>query len=90
MDNCGSLAAPPSERNRVFEVIDYYVLQVNHHGVRGEKEILKTRRRGCGMWVYALSFRECSTSESEFPRTHIAATENTHSGNLVNRGTVPL
>ena len=51
MDDGGSLAAPPSERNRVSEMIYFSVLQVNRPRYTCRKETLKTRRRGCGMWV---------------------------------------
>jgi hypothetical protein len=30
MEDCGARAAPLSERNRAFEVIDNPILQVNH------------------------------------------------------------
>ena len=53
MDDGGSLAAPPSERNRVSEMIYFSVLQVNRPRYTCRKETLKTRRRGCGMWVIA-------------------------------------
>ena len=53
MNDCGFLATPQSERNRVFDVIDAPVLQVNclwcGCGVENSQEC----RRGCGMWVKA-------------------------------------
>src|SRR5215208_4134376 len=51
MDDSGSLATPPSERNRVFDVIDNTLLQVNYPWCGSREENSQERRRGCGMWA---------------------------------------
>jgi len=51
MDDCGFLAIPQSERNRVFDVIDAPVLQVNCLWCGSGVENSQERRRGCGMWA---------------------------------------
>jgi hypothetical protein len=53
MDDCGFLAIPQSERNRVFDVIDTPVLQVNYPQWGSQEENTQQRRRGCGMWEKA-------------------------------------
>jgi hypothetical protein len=51
MDACGLLATPPSERNRVFDVIDNSLLQVNYPWCGSREENSQERRKGCGMWA---------------------------------------
>src|SRR5215208_2490318 len=63
MDDSGSLATPPSERNRVFDVIDNLLLQVNYPWCGSREENSQERRRGCGMWVDGiLAWREGSAA----------------------------
>jgi hypothetical protein len=51
MNDCGFLATLQSERNRVFDVIDTLVLQVNGLWCGSGVENSQERRRGCGMWA---------------------------------------
>jgi hypothetical protein len=69
MDDSGSLAAPPSERNRICDVIDYPVLQVNHPRCACREENSRKRKRGCGMWVVVLH-----KAEVRLRRIHLQGT----------------